>query len=297
MGYSSSYNVFAFLLSIVIYHFLGNQNKLTIDIVSDTSSEKYGNYKKSHNSTMLIFLAVTLVFQIFANFINIKNLCGNNAKDTIGYAFIATVVPWVFIFGVLVTILIVTPGIKSAFSNIIGYAFVSSEANHVLTELLIPTSDINQQIDDAPAKSRRELESAAELIIKICGNTSMLINQIVPENFSDFWSGIQPLLKSKYKGIELSSVVVGADGEVDPAYKNVHDLFKLAYRRDYIGELCWYIYTGILVISIVQMKIVTKGCNKSLETMEKNYQSYVKTQDKLDKEKEIAEGTTYTITR
>ena len=59
-----------------------------------------------------------------------------------------------------------------------------------------------------------------------------------------------------------------------------NELFELVVTRDNIGELMWYIYTGILLTSIVQMKIALTKCSTNQATMEKNYQTY------LDQEKQ-----------
>ena len=66
--------------------------------------------------------------------------------------------------------------------------------------------------------------------------------------------------------------------------------------RDNVGESMWYIYTGILVISLVQLKISSKKCNTSVDTMEKNYQTYVDNQKQATEKRELAESTTYKIT-
>jgi hypothetical protein len=53
------------------------------------------------------------------------------------------------------------------------------------------------------------------------------------------------------------------------------DLFELVVTRDNIGEAMWYVYTGILVASIVQLKINAKGCDSTSKSIETNYQEYV----------------------
>jgi hypothetical protein len=42
----------------------------------------------------------------------------------------------------------------------------------------------------------------------------------------------------------------------------------------------WYIYTGVLLTSLVGLKIATRGCNSSPETMAKNLQTYKEAQAK-----------------
>jgi hypothetical protein len=129
------------------------------------------------------------------------------------------------------------------------------------------------------------MQDAADLIIKICGNTSILINQIVPSNFENYWNLLTPLKKDKYKN------------DNDAATQTLrNNLFELVVTRDNIGEAMWYVYTGILLTSIVQLKITTRGCASNPKTMEQNYQKFLDTQEEVTKQTEQATSTTYTIT-
>ena len=37
-------------------------------------------------------------------------------------------------------------------------------------------------------KSKKELQDAAEAIVKLTGNMSILVNQLVPSNFNEYWN-------------------------------------------------------------------------------------------------------------
>jgi len=73
------------------------------------------------------------------------------------------------------------------------------------------------------------------------------------------------------------------------------DLFELVVTRDNVGEAMWYIYTGLLLTSIVQLKITNRGCASNPKTMEANYQKFLE-QEQKGKEKKESSETTYTIT-
>ena len=128
------------------------------------------------------------------------------------------------------------------------------------------------------------MQTAADAIIKICGNTSILINQIVPSNFNDYWKILTPLMKDKYQ----------QDGPETDDIRN--DLFDLVVTRDNVGESLWYIYTGLLLTSIVQLKMTTRGCVNNPKTMEQNYEKFLETQQKAQAAQETATSTTYTMT-
>ena len=74
------------------------------------------------------------------------------------------------------------------------------------------------------------------------------------------------------------------------------DLFDLVVTRDNIGEAMWYIYTGILLAMIVQLKIVTRGCVNSVSTMQQNYQTYLKNEQATQASQDAATSTVYTVT-
>jgi len=215
------------------------------------------------------------------------NTCGGSITQNIGAAFLLTIIPWFFIFGIVIIALMIFPGFKSAFSNVIGYFAVAGTANNILTELLVNV-DLNQAIDESTqgnVEKNKSLKGAAEAIIKLCGNMSILINQIVPDNFLDYWKILNPLKKPQYRDDNSAET------------KDIRQkLFDLVVTRDNIGEALWYIYTGILLTSIVQLKITTRGCNTNTATMEKNYNEFLKKEEEAKAKKAETDTTVYTIT-
>jgi hypothetical protein len=74
------------------------------------------------------------------------------------------------------------------------------------------------------------------------------------------------------------------------------ELFKITVTRDNFGEAMWFVYTGILIASITQMKIANRGCQSNVQAMEDNYQKYKQQeQAEIDAKSKIKE-TDYTIT-
>lgn len=122
------------------------------------------------------------------------------------------------------------------------------------------------------------------MIVKICGNTSILINQIVPSNFVEYWNILTPLMKTQYQ----------TDATLAAEKRN--ELFELVVTRDNVGEAMWYMYTGFLIASIVQLKITTRGCAVNPAQMAKNYQNYVAEQEQSEKQQQQATSSVYTLT-
>jgi hypothetical protein len=280
---TSYLNIVTFLLTTLFYY-MALKPTLTYETLNNETEFK--SYTSNSYIYLAVYIFLVIIIQFMVNASIITSTCGGNITENIGSAGVFTFLPWILIFGVLVLVLTIYPGFKSAFSDVIGYYYVSTSANKVLTELLID-KDIQSKLDsDATMSADKKvaMQSAADAIIKICGNTSILINQIVPNNFNNYWGILKPLMKDQYQ----------TDGPAADSMKS--KLFELVVTRDDVGEAMWYMYTGILLTSLVQLKISTKGCASNPKTMEKNYQKFVEQEQQAKATQEQATGTTYTIT-
>jgi len=122
------------------------------------------------------------------------------------------------------------------------------------------------------------MKDAAEAILKLCGNMSIIINQIVPGNFTEYWAMLTPLMKEKYQ--------TGA-----PELKQ--QLLDIVVLRDNIGEAMWYIYTAILLISITQYNIMKRGCVGDLASMQSSHDQYLVKEKEVNDKNAKAESTIY----
>ena len=279
---NSYLNIVTFLLTTLFYY-LAIKPSYTYEISIDPTKQK--EYKSSSYMYLAIYLLLVMVIQFMVNASIISSTCGGNITENMGAAGVLTFLPWTLIFGVLIVILTVYPGFKSAFSDVIGYFWVSSSANKVITELLVDPK-IQKKMDQDTTSTPEQKEAmmtAADTIIKICGNTSVLINQIVPSNFQSYWNILTPLLKPKYQT------------ESPETEKIRNELFEIVVTRDNVGESMWYMYTGLLLTSLVQLKITTRGCVSNPKTMEANYQKFKDAEQKAKDQKALATSTTYTI--
>jgi hypothetical protein len=302
---NSYLNIITFLFTTIIYYFI--KPALTYQILNN--EEEYKKHLKSNYLYLAIYLLLVLVVQFIVNASIISTTCGGEITENMGAAGVFTFIPWILIFGVVIVILTIFPGFKSAFSDVVGYFYVSGQANNILTELLV-NPDIEKKMNgDKPAppapappappapssiemtggaeidqNKRAAMQDAADAIIKICGNTSILINQIVPSNFVQYWDILTPLMKEKYQ-------TPGPDSQ-----EIKDELFSLVVTRDNIGEAMWYLYTGILLTSIVQLKLTSRGCVSNPKTMEQNYQKFLQAEEQNKATQAKIEGTTYTIT-
>jgi hypothetical protein len=253
---------------------IGKPELFISDLVNDESKANY--YSKTLRS-LAFYLGVVVISQFFLNSSYLMSKCGGSLDKNIGAAALFTFIPWILIFGVMIGVLLMFPGFKSAFSDVIGYYVVSGSANDIFGSILLG-SDLNDMIDKTqdPIK-KRELTQAAEAIIKICGNKSILINQMNPDNFLNIWDVLKALM-------------------VPGAYENEDikkQLLELVVLKDNIGEALWYIYTAILISSIVYYNLATRGCIKSVDQIKADHDAYIQQQEDADKQAELNNSTTY----
>jgi hypothetical protein len=275
-------NIITFLLTTLVYYLA---LKPTLKYDDMTNTDNYNNYLNSNKLFLAVYFFAILVIQFIVNAYVITQTCGGNITQNMSASGTFTFIPWSLIFGAVIVVLIVYPGFKSAFSDVVGYYYVAGSANRLLTELLV-NKDIQNNIDADGASTPQQkanMQQAADMIIKICGNTSILINQMVPSNFVEYWNILRPLMKSQYQ----------TDGP--QANEKRNELFELVVTRDNIGEAMWYIYTGILITSIVQLKIATRGCVSDPAQMAKNYQNYLTEQTAAKTQEKQATSTVYTL--
>jgi hypothetical protein len=98
-----------------------------------------------------------------------------------------------------------------------------------------------------------------------------------PDNFLEIWDVLKALM-------------------IPGAYENndiKKQLLDLVVLKDNIGEALWYIYTAILISSIVYYNLATRGCIKSVDQIKSDHDAYIQQQEDADKQAELNNSTTY----
>ena len=269
-----------FTLIFYILYFMYIKPVVTLDILK--TPEKYEeSIKKTYFSTGMLFACV-LMIQLLSNTIGFQSKCQGNFISNFGKVFGATFLPWFAIMGSVMISLLVFPGFKGAFSNVLGYYAVANSSNDILVSLL-GSSDTNTTVDSIPEDKgveKTQLADAAAAIVKIVGNTSLLVNQITPSNFVEFWTNITPLIKPALK---------------DPsAHEDLKKkLLENVVLKDNIGEACWYVYTMILLITVVKSNIAEIPCGTSVAAIRTRMDNFNKKQDAIDAKNKKKESVTY----
>ena len=269
-----------FTIITILYFAIPSIGKpqLKLDDLIDEQSK--ANYYTQNMKSLAFYLGVVVFSQLVLNIGYLMAKCGGSLDKNIGAAAVFTIIPWVLIFGVMMAVLIIFPGFKTAFSDVIGYYAVAGGANEIFGSILMG-SDLNEMIDQTTdVNKKKELTRAAEAIVKICGNKSILINQMNPDNFIDIWTTLEPLM------------IPGLDPNKKLDMQN--QLLNLVSLKENIGEGFWYIYTAILISSIVYYNLATRGCIKSVEQIKADHDAYIAGQEEATAQAEINNSTTYT---
>ena len=277
-------STFVFLFTTYLYYFRG---KLSLDVPKDEDStgfvngegdndanyENYASYTKANMTRAALYFLLVVVIQCGFNISTIINKCGGTVGKNILISFMMTMVPWTLIFGGMMGLLIVYPGLKNAFSDVIGYFTIAREANDILGTLLADSKAIFDKT------SPEEKKETSILLTKVYGDKGVLINTMNPDNFHTIWRVLKPTFQAGITSDEL--------------FKHKQHLFSLVIRKDNIGESLWYIYTGILLMVVVSYNMSIRGCDKDLSKMKEEQADYKKKSDAINKKNDKDSSRTY----
>ena len=267
-------NYFVFIVTVLVYYYVFKPTSTTATLQED---------KNNQYSSLGGFFVMNILIQLIINISVVMNMCKDNGstntiKNLLSAAFF-TFFPWAFIFGTIVVILILYPGFKSGFSDVVGYFFIYDAANKILNQLI----DVNKKIEKDSQSPSQDTVVASEAIQKIYGNTGILINKIVPDNFVYVWDNIlEPLFSDNIKR------------DTEKVNKLKEELLQVVIHRDNIGEAMWFLYTGIIVISIISYNISSKACANDPASMQKKYKQYLD-EEQAKIEQQAKQETEYTI--
>ena len=272
---SSNYMMLgAYFLVVIISQFFINSYIIT----STCGGNVMGNLK---DSALYTFIPWTLIFGVVIVILYAYPDIKSAFSDVFGYYYVATSA------NNIITDLLVNEPVNATLNTPIVEPNTTLntpivEPNTTLnTPIVEPNNDINTNPLEQPNKNinisggsklykggaeptRDQLIKASDLIIKICGNMSILINQIIPSNFNQYWTMLTPLFKEKYRNDDAA------------LNQKKSELYDLVIARDNVGEGMWYIYTGILLCSLVQFKLSSVGCKSDQQTLENNYKKFKK---------------------
>lgn len=253
-------NFIIFITTTIVYYMTF---KPTILQSNTTDAGEVNKYTTTNYYYTFIYFMAVLLGQLLTNIFIIISKCGKSSFGNLFLALLFTLLPWTLIFGVMLTLLLIYPSMKKGFADVVGYLVISGKAHEYIAELM-------------------ELDNT--LASKIYGKPEIFINTLTPFNFNSYFNDLTTPSKQQ----------ANTNGMISPDILNgIKDkFFKLIVNKDNIGEFIWVIYTGILLIAIVQYYITNNSCSNDKLTMQDNYKKYLEKQEK--KETETTEkNTTY----
>jgi hypothetical protein len=213
-------------------------------------------YKITDSVQSKIYAGVYILLLVAGEYIinlNLTNtMCGTNQYDT---ALFITLVPWLFIFGLLYVVLAIFPGWLAPFSNTFGYG---------ITKLFGLTKFFND-IMKSKIDLGNEQGPMGEALEHILTDNSLLINEITQSNFERFWTNMQGIFKA-----------------TSYTEANKSNLLSFVRLKDTVSEYIWFMLTGTLVTSVSYNYVVNKGCNQSVAEMKKRRKAY---EENLEKQR------------
>ncbi len=190
----------------------------------------------------IIYVVLIIGYQFFEGTRILTSTCG--APNYL-QVFRRVIIPWVFIFIVMAIMLNVFPGLKRAFTDVIGYAFVANKLNTILAAVVFPSEKQKDAFTSLTDEDKRK-KLAFDTLKKINETPGILTSAITPTNFNDMWN-----------------VLVTLAPDINALNEQKFAIFQYQVIRDFIGEFFWYIYTGILVVTTVNTSITTYKCVKT----------------------------------
>ena len=195
----------------------------------------------------IIYVLLLIVGEFVINLNLTKSMCGNNQY---GAATFITILPWVFILGILNIVLTLFPGWLSPFSNTFGYLIAKLFGlNRFFNDLLkLPT--------DSDIKDNKISQSLAD----IYNDQSALINKISPTNLDTFWKISQEIIRKE-----------------EYTEDNKNKLLNFLNLKNIVSEFIWYLLTGILITSVSYNYLLNRPCTQDAKIMKQKRQAYEET--------------------
>ena len=246
-------------------------------ILKQTIGYKYQSKggPKRRNILLGIYITAVVVCQYMFNMRLTQSICGQAQAKS---AFIMTVIPNVFMFGLLIMIFTFLPGWKAPFSNTIGYIFARLGGARKLFMTMILKNQ------SAKSKTTRRIRSGTlpkhgdeshfkhPLIQEIYDNPSLMLNEITPTNFVTF-------MDEMYRNRIIDK----------SASQYFSRLYKFVTLKDCVAEWIWYMLVGSFVIVTSYNALSQTPCKKNTSKMLAQHAQWNadENKDKPDPEKRV----------
>jgi len=233
MGFNSNVSYTALIVYFLLLTFCFFVKRMTM------------THEKINGPLIILFFLASGLVQFVTNLglTAQPQLCG--VRDTQS-AFISTLIPWLFVFGISCLSLIYIPGWLRIFSNTIGHSFVKNVCNLDDTINAIFTKRKDDNSEDITM-----ITGAVNLLY---ANRSHFINEInldyKLENDIVSWPSLDKVL-------EFMNIVFTSD-EKQSLYIN---LYKTLIIKEDVGYFLWLWLIGSITVLISTNTLLLNSCN------------------------------------
>ncbi len=224
----------------------------------------------------MIYFLFVIIGQLIVNLSLLQNMCKTSISSVAFPGIMYTIIPWILIFGVLKVIFMLLPGWKAPFSNTFGYLIAKMVGlNKTMRGVLKP---LNLEDDDVVLEG--EQLKSFQTLRHIYKDDSVLINEITPLNFHNFWKVMQKsqLLKTEYE------VKNDPDLKGKTLEQLKGDLQWFVGFKDDVSEFIWFLLSGSLISSIVYNNMGQYKCVYSaseIQEQDKKYKQSIENKEQV----------------
>ena len=292
-----------FLLTTVCFLFF------TIYSVLQTQDISKASEAMTNNISNAVYILLLVVGSYFVNATISKSMCSQSIQWS--YVLMITLLPWIIIFVSLYFILTIFPGWISPFSNTIGYLIIGFLGVDKIYNDIFKTSaedgDNPELVKAIANMNSNRTKFINQINIKVedfinffqnmkdtlkPGVLDLTINTSTPV-LDPTINTSTLVLESNIPGKQQRKVTVEAvpgkemgftGGQPTPDTDSTADssdhsknallkLYQLLVIKHIIGKIVWYILAGILISSISYNLVISMACEKSLEEIEKDFET------------------------
>ena len=246
----------AYLVPLFLYFFAAF--KLYMGAIDDKGIATNSNPQSKIALLQLAFMVGLFLMMYSFNIKTYALNCPVDSKNFALNAFLYTFLPFIFIMGTLIAILVMMPGWKAPFSNTIGFFLVKNVWARKLFNLQ-EWIEVDES-DDAVTGPLKRFNS------KI--NRTFFVNELTPDNF---FEGIKSL--NIGPGLQFNFHPKKQEGTEIPNEKSkgvniMKQLYAAVILKDMISEFIWYFLGGLLTYSVSQINIMDAACEKGVQKEE-----------------------------
>ena len=239
-----------YLVPLFLYFF--TMFKIYMGAISD-KGEQIGDAISKIALLQIAFLVglFLLMYSLNIRIMSQTQNCPVGSKNFALNAFLYTFVPFIFIMGTLVTVLVLMPGWKAPFSNTIGFFLVKNIWARKLFKTSYEWIKPKDRNSDEPVSLIHKLNTV--------NNRTFFLNELTPDNF---FNAIESLNigdgETQFNWKEPTEEEKKAGNTVSLKKK----LYSAVVLKDMISEFLWYFLGGLLTFSVSQIYILDNICGE-----------------------------------